>query len=109
MRVSAKAGETITIDASGTYDPDGDELTFRWFQYKEPSAVQHNVEAEIPDFDMHGSERTSVLTMTMPKTVKFYHLYQEEKRDYHLVLEVEDKGTPRLTRYRRVIVTVSEE
>uniref|UniRef100_A0A0W0G754 Cellulose-binding protein n=1 Tax=Moniliophthora roreri TaxID=221103 RepID=A0A0W0G754_MONRR len=108
IRISAKVGETITIDASQSYDPDGDEITFHWFQYKEPTCVQHNVEAELPDFEMHGTERAPILRVTMPKTVKFCHLYREAKRDYHIILEVEDSGIPKLTRYRRIIITVHE-
>lgn len=35
LYVDATLGETITLDASKSFDVDGDELVFEWFQYKE--------------------------------------------------------------------------
>jgi hypothetical protein len=33
--VDVKTSETITLDASESFDVDGDKLEFEWFQYKE--------------------------------------------------------------------------
>jgi len=34
-----KPSEILEIDASASYAPDGSELSFRWFQYKEVDSV----------------------------------------------------------------------
>ncbi|KAK7051396.1 hypothetical protein VNI00_004896 [Paramarasmius palmivorus] len=97
IEVSATGGETITLDASGTKDPDaGDELQFKWFQYKEPSGG--NGKPTAPDFDFHGTQNATVLQVTIPEVTAGL---------YHIVLEVSDSGTPKLFRYKRVLVTVA--
>ena len=34
-----KASETLKFDASSSHSPDGEELQFKWFQYKEVDSV----------------------------------------------------------------------
>ena len=37
-------GETITLSAKGSFDPDDDLFTFRWFLYKEAGRYTGNFE-----------------------------------------------------------------
>ena len=37
MEISFKLGESVILDASESWDPDGDELVFDWFHYREAS------------------------------------------------------------------------
>ncbi|EGU73706.1 hypothetical protein FOPG_17522 [Fusarium oxysporum f. sp. conglutinans race 2 54008] len=41
LHIDVDAGSAVELDATETYDPDDDSLTFKWFQYKEPSALNH--------------------------------------------------------------------
>jgi hypothetical protein len=41
LQVMVEAGESVTLDASGSYSPDADaRLNFTWFQYCKPSSYQ---------------------------------------------------------------------
>ncbi len=88
---SAKAGETIRLDASRSKDPDGDELTFNWWEYT--VADTYHGEAEVTD------ACSAVASFTVPSDA-------EPDQTIHLVCEVEDAGTPSLTRYARIVITV---
>jgi len=33
LTVHVTAGRTLTLDASGSHDPDNDTLSYRWFEY----------------------------------------------------------------------------
>jgi hypothetical protein len=89
--LTVKSGEVFSLDASGTTDPDGDNLSFVWFQYLE--AGSYNKQIRIV-----GAKNISRLFVTAPAV--------ERKEAVHFILKVTDKGSPPLSRYKRVIVNV---
>ena len=90
LNVSARPGETIRLSGEVS-DPDGDAVAVRWWHYRvgsypgevavdTPTAVAANL--RIP------------ADATPGQTI-------------HLILEATDSGTPALTRYQRIIITVA--
>ena len=93
LDIAAKAGDKIQLSANGTSDPDGDELSFYWWQYEEADTYPGNVIIE--------NSNTSEASFTVPADA-------EKGQSIHMVCEVKDNGTPQLTRYQRVIVKVEQ-
>ncbi|MFA9389713.1 MAG: nucleoside hydrolase-like domain-containing protein [Prolixibacteraceae bacterium] len=91
LDISAKPGNEIQLSAQGTLDPDGDELSYSWWQYSEAGTYAGSV--EIVD---SGSLNAS---FKIPNNAR-------KGETIHLVCEVKDNGTPQLTRYQRVILTI---
>jgi hypothetical protein len=88
----ATPGSTITLGAEASHDPDGDELSYHWWYYKEAGTYQGDLLIE--DANLQN------VAVTIPDDVR-------EGTALHIVCEVSDSGTPELTRYRRVIIQVS--
>jgi hypothetical protein len=100
-QLTARPGQRIDLSAEGTTDPDGDALSYEWFYYGEPgtftvSASRSGQPLEIRNFDQPRAWFTVPTSRVMPPG----------RGTMHIVLAVTDHGTPRLTRYRRVIVNV---
>lgn len=99
VRVSGKrevtlaAGSMLRLDASASTDPDGDQLSFRWWHYKEAGTYCGDIEIE--------NSGSAVASVRIPHDAT-------EDQTIHLICEVQDDGTPALTRYERVVVTVDE-
>jgi hypothetical protein len=92
--LTVRSGEGFGLDASESTDPDGDSLSFLWFHYPEAGTYKE----EIP---IGGAENAHHLWVTAPKVT--------QTETAHFILKVTDKGTPPLTRYKRVIVTILPE
>ena len=98
VSIDATVGEPLTLDAAGTRDPDGDRLTFTWFFYPEAGTgipgqpVAARGQAPRVMLDSASTARVAV-TPRVAGTA-------------HIILAVEDTGTPSLTSYRRVIVSI---
>jgi hypothetical protein len=88
IRIQANPGDVIPLDASGSFDPDGDELAFHWYRYKE--ADNYNGELVISS---PAGDRQQII---VPEDLGSANI--------HLVLEVTDSGEPQLVTYRRVII-----
>lgn len=85
-----RCGAAVQLTADAV-DPDGDELSFRWWQYREAGTcgselelrpIENQVEFTIPDDAVEGET-------------------------LHIVLEVTDSGTPALTAYQRVVIEIA--
>jgi hypothetical protein len=87
----ARPAEAVQLSAQGTTDPDGHELTYRWWHDR--AAGTCSATLEIP------RANDPVATFQVPATAA-------PGETLHLICEVTDRGAPRLTRYQRVIVTV---
>ncbi len=92
MYVKALPVQELVFNASGSYDPDGDELSFDWFFY---------YEIYFPGYvDIDVSSDGSVCTVIAPG--------QTGDANLHLILEISDNGNPSLTSYKRIVINVSE-
>jgi hypothetical protein len=91
-RLTVHEGESFYLDATGSSDPDGDSLSYLWFQY-----VDAGTYPGIVSFRPYASNLKR-LKVTAP--------HVEKPEMLHFILKVTDKGTPALTRYRRVIVDI---
>jgi len=92
---TVKSGEIFKLDADGTYDPDGDALSYLWFQYPEAGTYDGEVRFSLAE-NLYNVHTIRAPEVERPQTV-------------HFILRVTDKGTPALSRYRRVIVTIVPE
>ena len=90
-KITLKSGDYFFLDATGTKDPDGDNLSYLWFQYFEAGSYKQPVKLALAE-NIYRTAFTAP-TVDKPETI-------------HFILKVTDKGTPALSRYKRVIVQV---
>jgi len=88
VRIQAQPGSTVELSATGSSDPDGDDLSYKWWYYRGPSTYSDDVRIE----GAHG------------KKVSFTVPHDSKANEFHIVLTVRDNGSPNLVAYRRVIV-----
>jgi len=91
-QITVKSGEVFVLDASGTTDPDNDNLSYLWFHYPEAGSYRKTVR-----FDL-AENLYKIFYIKAPVV--------EKSETAHFILKVTDKGTPPLTRYKRVIVNI---
>lgn len=91
LDMQASPGESIKLSAEGTTDPDGNRLSFLWWQYTEADSYEGIVEIQ--------NDRQVQASVVIPKDA-------ESGETIHVICEVTDDGVPALTRYQRVVITV---
>ena len=89
--ITIKSGETFMMSAAGSSDPDGDSLSYLWFQYPEAGSYKEQIK-------LGYAENHHTVTGQAPMVTK--------QESAHFIVKVTDKGSPALTRYGRVIVTI---
>lgn len=89
--MTVKSGSTFFLSAENCTDPDGDNLSYLWIYYPEAGTCKQPVK-------FTGSPIIHHAYFVAPKVTK--------KETLHFILKVTDKGTPALSSYQRVIVTV---
>ncbi|KAI1407153.1 DUF1593-domain-containing protein [Hypoxylon sp. FL1857] len=93
MTVSSTAGEPVILNASESWDPDNDELSFQWLTYKEVSLAPVGQSYEFVTIETID-EKAAVVRVT--PILDYW--------DFHLILVVTDNRELGLTTYRRVIL-----
>jgi hypothetical protein len=96
-RLRARSGERVNLSAEGSSDPDGNALSYEWLYYGEPGTLALSNSRTGAPLPIEGA-RTVNAWFVAPKVIK--------PETMHFILAVTDRGTPPLTRYQRVIVTV---
>lgn len=91
LEQTVKPSLTIKLSAKGTTDPDNDELSYKWWQYKEAGSYPGNV-------DIQNANQQDA-SFTVPEDAS-------AGETIHIICEVKDDGSPQLTRYQRVILTI---
>jgi hypothetical protein len=89
-RVFARPGEAIPLDAT-TSDPDGNTVTVRWWRWKDVDTYPGEI--SIPEPTALSTHLRIPNDATPGQTIQ-------------VVVEATDNGTPALTRYQRVVVSV---
>ena len=87
---TASAGDTVELDASGSTDPDGDDLDVAWSIYPVDPDVSGRVTIEGRD-----ATKARVVVPSMPAGTLI-----------PILLTITDRGHPSLTRYGRVLLRV---
>lgn len=90
IALTAKSGQEIQLDASKSYDSDGDVLVYEWQFYKEPSSYKGNLQFTNPN--------TAITRLFIPTAAK--------GKTIHVILRVSDNRPTPLFAYRRIVINV---
>jgi len=88
---SVAPGEKVTLSAVDLPDPDGDRLSYKWWQYTDVDTVSAPIE----------------ITAAASSTGASFVVPDEPGKTIHVILEVTDDGDPPLTRYQRIVFTIA--
>jgi cellulose-binding protein len=99
VEINGCPGEAITLSATGSSDPDQDPLTYKWWWYREAGGIF------APEVTLSTNSGETV-TATVGGAAHVDQFAPPAAYNLHIILEVSDNGTPRLTSYRRAIVKV---
>lgn len=83
-------GSQVILNANGTTDPDGNGMTFKWWQYKDADNANSNLTIS------HSTSRDSA-SFIVP---------DEFGKEIHIILTVTDNGSPDLEAYTRLIFKI---
>jgi hypothetical protein len=90
LLLKVAAGGKTELSATDSTDPDGDKLTFNWWQYREAGTYDGAVILDKVD--------SQQLPVNIPPEAR--------GKTIHLILEATDDGQPPLTTLRRVVLQV---
>ncbi|KAI1077397.1 DUF1593-domain-containing protein [Whalleya microplaca] len=99
LTIPYRFGDTVVLDASASWDPDGDKVKFDWFHYRE--VVQRMQEGPIDPVS------PNITTTSIDATGGLVELRPLQNITMHIVLSVEDDREASLTTYRRIILSPS--
>jgi hypothetical protein len=105
IEIDAEVGKPVILDASSSRDPDGQRLHLHWFHYAEAGTT--GLSAAAVDLAAADTARV-VVTPTTACRPGWLVIGRPCSGPgvAHIILEGVDEGTPKLTSYRRVILTV---
>lgn len=86
--IHAKPGKVVRLNASRSTDPEGDALSFKWWQQPEIGDAQLSID---------GAD-TNKVSIRIPDDA--------QGKVFHVICEVHDNGPFHLVAYRRVIIMV---
>jgi hypothetical protein len=103
--VDAEVGQPVTLDASRSSDPDRQNLHFVWFHYAEAGGTGTN----LADVKI-GNDDAAVAHVTPTAVYRAQWLPNRQRcvgsGVAHVILAVTDEGSPKLSSYRRIVLTV---
>jgi hypothetical protein len=79
----------VMISAEGTGDPDGDDVSVKWYLYPEAGTMRANA--------MLSTGEGLATEVTIP---------QGATGSVHVILDAQDNGNPPLSAYRRAVLEV---
>ena len=100
--IEAKKGDRIELSAFGSTDPDGDALSYHWFSYSEAGTFSVSNSRSGQPIEIINSDQQKAW-FTVPTS----RVMAPGVGTIHVILAVTDHGSPRLTRYKRIIIKVN--
>jgi hypothetical protein len=93
VTMSANPGGTLSLDASGSTDPDGDDLTYSWWAYPEAGTYEGKIQINNPN--------QSKIKVEVPDDAN--------GKQIHIILEVKDNNEIiSLYDFRRIVINGTE-